>query len=294
MTEDEAGVRPAELPPREDNESVQLVVERTLRSCEAVLDCYLCVHDVSGSFRSASGERLLLPSRIIHQAPVCRHHHTQRCLEHCAARVHEASLQRGVFRHHCWKGVSELVVPVMRGKTQLALIYAGVLRSDVALVRRLPKTVQDLRRQLAPTHQHSDEQIADVLRSLADYLVLCLERVQADHDIEVDDRRSVIARWLRSHAAEPVGLGDLARHLSLSKSRCSHLVQECMGESFRSLLLHERLEKARLLLINNPWQPLRIIAQHSGFGDEHHFSRMFRQRFGEAPGRYRKQYQSQA
>ena len=287
------GALSPDLPPREEHESPHLAIERTIRSYEAVLDCHICIHDQSGSFSTPAGERLLLPSRIIHQATVCRHHHTQRCLDHCAAAVHEESLRRGAYRHVCWKGVSELVIPIKRGPTQLACLYAGVLRAEQT-EQRLPNSVQQIRAQLPEQHQFTDEVMTDMLHCLGAYLLRQLDKIQGDEGIEIDDRRSLIARWLRTHASEAVGLEDLAQQLSLSKSRCSHLVQECFGESFRSLLLHERLERARLLLINNPWQSIRVIAQRSGFGDERHFSRMFRQRFHEAPGRYRRQYQSRA
>ena len=291
---DEIQGLPPTLPPRSERDDRIWVIERSLRSYESLLDAHICIHDVSGLFSSADGEALLLPSRIVHQAPLCRHHHTQQCISHCAEFIHEQVRQQGAHRFHCWKGASEFVHPILKGQMLVGIIYVGLLRGKKP-IKRLPASVHSLRLQLSKKHALDDEALSDVLVVLAGYLIAQIEEAQGDTTLpeQADDRQSVIARWIRNHMSESVCLGDLAQHLSLSQSRCSHLVHEIFGISFSSLLLRERLERARRLLIHNPFLSIRQVADKAGFGDERHFSRMFKRRFAHPPGRYRGVFKSQ-
>ncbi len=64
--------------------------------------------------------------------------------------------------------------------------------------------------------------------------------------------------------------------------------QKHRGYSPLELSKHRRLEKAhRLLIANGAKQSVAVIADICGFGDLSHFSRDYRQTFGESPSRTR-------
>ena len=283
--------KPPELPPQDPDEDLRWKIERQFRDFEALFDCHICIHDVSGVFRMPHGEPWFLKSRIIHQAPICRQHHTHICVHHCSQVQNQEARQRGeAFVHHCWKGAAELVIPLIHEGSHHATFFAGAAKGNISISDdTFPKKIVTLQQTLP---EWSDDKIATmkrVLSTFGNHLFYQLEQVQSVGS--VDDRQAFIQRWLYSHAHERVGLNDLASAMSLSPSRCSHVVQEQFGQSFRYLLHHERLERARRLLLNSRGLAITEIANRAGFEDERHFSRSFKKKFGDAPGRYRRKYQ---
>jgi AraC-like DNA-binding protein len=101
------------------------------------------------------------------------------------------------------------------------------------------------------------------------------------------DRRACIRDFLRRQAALRPTLGDLARCLGISPSRCSHVVRSCCGASFQDLLMQERLNRACALLRTSDLR-LTEVAERCGFADVHYFSRCFRNRIGCSPGTFRR------
>ncbi len=291
--------RAPELPPARLGEDQRWAIERQFRDLEALLGAYLCIHDVSGVFRLANGESWFLASRIIHQAPICRLLHTQECIQHCSQAQNELARKKAKpFTHHCWKGASELVVPVIREGAHLASIFAGAARSTRAQADRdFPEAVTTAQLALPRWPAAMRERLGRVLTAFGDSLLYRLEHLYGDDDqvrpdLHNQDRHALIRRWLHVHAHESVGLADLAQALSLSESRTSHVVQECYGQSFRALLHHERLERARRMLLNSRNLAVSEIAYRAGFGDERHFARSFKKKYDLPPGQYRRRYQA--
>jgi AraC-like DNA-binding protein len=65
--------------------------------------------------------------------------------------------------------------------------------------------------------------------------------------------------------------------------RTLHRLFAEQGRTFSHALLTMRLDKARSAIVNNPTATLTKIALENGFADAAHFSKRFRQRFGEPP-----------
>lgn len=283
--------KPPTLPPEAAHEDFRWQIERQFRDLEHLFECHLCIHDVSGVFRMPHGEPWFLSSRIIHQAPICRQLHTAACIQHCSQVQNAEARKRGqAFVHHCWKGAAELVVPLIQEGAHHATLFAGAAHGKIELNSNdFPKRIIKLQEKLPRWNNEKIERMTRILHAFGDALFYQLEQAQSFKD--VDDRQAFIQRWLYSHAHERVGLQDLASAMSLSPSRCSHVVQEQFGQCFRHLLHHERLERARRILLNSPGLAISEIANRAGFDDERHFSRSFKKKFGDAPGRYRRQYQ---
>ncbi len=287
---DYGGARKTELPPEEAGEDLRWAVERQFRDLEDFLDCYICIHDVSGVFRRLDGESIFLSSRTIHQAPICRLLHTNACIQHCSRVQNERARKEVVpYVHHCWKGAAELIVPLIHEGTHVATLFAGASRGDKKIDKALPKKIIKTH---AALPVWGEEKIAVMKRMLLAFANHLMYQLETMHSVRgVDDRQVFIQRWIHMHAHEKVGLGDLAEALALSPSRCSHVVQECFGQCFRYLLHHERLERARRMLLNSRGLAISEIANRAGFEDERHFSRSFKKKFNDAPGRYRRRYQ---
>lgn len=103
------------------------------------------------------------------------------------------------------------------------------------------------------------------------------------------DRLGPVLEFMRGRLAEPLAVTDLARQASLSVPRFHVFFRRLMGRSPMEHLKHLRLSEAcRLLATGN--EPLRVVAERTGFCNEFHLSREFRGVFGKPPGVWRRDY----
>lgn len=85
------------------------------------------------------------------------------------------------------------------------------------------------------------------------------------------------------------GPADLAALVGCSREHLARLARRHLHRSLAELQSLRRLDHAARLLRYSD-EPVTTIAAASGHGNLGHFYRCFRQRFGCAPGIYRKQY----
>lgn len=266
-------------------------IETALQETELMLAVRFTLHDLSGFFVDARGRSLLGRWRGSHRrARCCAAGYTKHCLAHCYRTVNRRAGESGrPFVHHCWKGIAELVIPLRREGVHVGTLFAGQWRVDreraAALgaeavarreIRRLPWVQAMQRRRLATV---LETWAAGLLEQAAG-----LRRPQG----AMTSRKEAVYRYLELHAAEPIGLDDLARFIKLSPSRTSHLVRELTGKNFQTLRTNERLRKATALLRSTDLT-IAEIGNLVGIDDAGYFSRLFRSTLGITPGAYRRQ-----
>jgi two-component system response regulator YesN len=101
------------------------------------------------------------------------------------------------------------------------------------------------------------------------------------------DRNGAIRNYIYKNASTHASLEDLAGELNLSVSRASHLVKELFGSSFQELLLNERINRAKNLLLSTG-DSVKEIAVRIGLPDEYYFNRIFKKQTGLPPGKFRR------
>lgn len=103
---------------------------------------------------------------------------------------------------------------------------------------------------------------------------------------EVDPRIERVLTYITRDLAATVNIDVLARSVSLSPSRLSHLFKLEVGDSITNFIIHLRVQQAARLL-ESTHLPLASIAEKVGFNSPYYMSRQFRQRFGLSPRTYR-------
>lgn len=102
----------------------------------------------------------------------------------------------------------------------------------------------------------------------------------------VDDERIQRARrYLHEHLTERVSVEELARHVAMSPSHFAHRFREVVRMSPIQYLKHQRLQRARLLMLGDGLGVAEAGAE-VGYASASHFTRDFKGRFGQAPGAY--------
>jgi AraC family transcriptional regulator len=106
------------------------------------------------------------------------------------------------------------------------------------------------------------------------------------------DAASTRPRWLRrvedaieSSIAAPPGLDTLSALAGVHPSHLLRTFRRYHGATIANFVRQRRIERARTELATST-RPLSTIALDAGFADQAHFTRVFKQTFGETPGRY--------
>lgn len=269
-------------------------VEQCLLDAENLLGMQITLHDVAEIFHDQEGNSLLGARRHSHRRfAVCQNSPRQSCIMHCKDSVgRRAAAARAPFTHNCRQGLREIVLPIKTPEgILLAVMFAGFWRA-----RQAPRSFDSY---CLAAWRHLPEwnrQKADRVRRLLQMLVPGLI-AETGHQFDIPTkpatRKAAVLQFIKINASRPIRLADLARALAISASRASHLVTEIFGHSFQSLLMRERMARARLLLAYTDYSA-KEIAHLSGMPNEYYFSRMFHRLAGMPPMKYRRSQQGSA
>lgn len=102
-----------------------------------------------------------------------------------------------------------------------------------------------------------------------------------------DDRIKQSVAYIRDHLSGNVDIGDVARHLFISKNHYIRLFKNAMGITPMRFIIHQKVEKAQLLLITSQ-ASVKQIALDMSFEDVSYFNRVFKKVTGVSPSEYRK------
>lgn len=277
-----------------------LPLHRKISLFEQQLNIDLTIHDIRGIW-SLDFRDYLMPGRRWHRCAYCwdgRFEHPDwalNCTRDCMHLPHKrCRTDAAPFWKKCWKGVWELVVPIVRNGQTMLILYAGTFRdAGSALpeaVRALPEHHQKLYKALQSKSSVNEDILVNALELFGTALLSEWERSgNEEHQPGVSgNMQEIITGFIVQRAAQPITLEDLAKYLSLSKSRTGHAVKEHLGKSFGTLLREERMNRAVNLLSTHPQITIAELALSVGYNDPAYFMRLFTRTFGMPPRSYQK------
>lgn len=137
------------------------------------------------------------------------------------------------------------------------------------------------------------EQEKAIIETLIQALLLLLDR--AAKEVRTASRPPVVSqmmRYIEGHATEDLKVADVAEAVGLSVSRTVHLFKETTD-----MTIIEYVQSIRLRLAEEQMRytkhSLETIAELSGFRTYPYFHRIFKRKYGVAPGMYRKLQQNE-
>ena len=93
--------------------------------------------------------------------------------------------------------------------------------------------------------------------------------------------------YVESHLHEDLDMSQVASRLGMSYSHFSRLFKSRTGEGFGQYVLSRRMRRARRML-EQPGMRVSEVAYAVGYRNHKHFSRAFREHFGQTPSQYRR------
>ncbi|XHR28939.1 MAG: helix-turn-helix domain-containing protein [Chthoniobacteraceae bacterium] len=105
----------------------------------------------------------------------------------------------------------------------------------------------------------------------------------------VRDQIRLAASLLQENVSAGMALEKLARRTFMSTSHFAHSFKACVGESPRRYQIHERIEQAKVLLLETA-KPATEIAQQLGYTSPYFFYRQFRKKTGYTTAQFRERF----
>lgn len=267
-------------------------IENSICDLEDLLGASVTIIDREGVFHDSVGKPLFPVKRQTHQKNrICALGFCNRCIQHCRYEMNAKGAKLGkYFFSYCWKGAMEVVVPIIREDVHMGNFFIGIWRAPERTVpensSHLPVEALNEYTSLPPFDEAFGRKIGNVASLFVSGIVRGLEEVRLISQSK-GDRKGSIRNYLYKNASSAASLDALAKDLNLSASRASHLVKELFGCSFQELLLQERMNRAKNLLLSTS-DPVKDIAARVGISDEYHFNRTFKKYAGLPPGKFRR------
>lgn len=120
-----------------------------------------------------------------------------------------------------------------------------------------------------------------------------VSRVSSDESTLLDNEQPALAairsakRFVSEHLSEELSLDRMAREFYFSPAYFSRLFHRVAGCGFTEYVNCARMDRAAELLAERPASRVQNVARRVGLRDRRYFSRLFKQRFGVTPSRYR-------
>ena len=178
---------------------------------------------------------------------------------------------RKAYHHFAWS---------IRGERARPAIYAGTIRMDQL---RALRRIAEARRSVA-----ADRELLLRMQALTAEALLSLPDDSMERDSGHGPELGRVVELLTADARHTPSNAELAAELELHPGSLVRMFTRELGVSPQRFALNWRLDQASALLTETD-APIDDIAERTGFGDRHHFSRAFARRWGRGPASYRRE-----
>lgn len=108
---------------------------------------------------------------------------------------------------------------------------------------------------------------------------------------EAEDVQQKVIDYIDEHYTDPdISLTQIAKHFYISTSYLSVIIKKTCNEGFSKRLVRMRIDRAKILLLQNTDEKIYNVAEQVGFKDRRYFSDTFKKYTGYTPKDYIEQY----
>ena len=223
---------------------------------------------------------LAITPYIIHRNPYCvfvgQTHHPC-CLENQRQMILSFK-DRSPLIHTCFAGASEIVYPLLKNGEPVGFISVNGYRMS-----------EGEEKSLNPPLWQSQLNPEEIPQKLTDVLIpplrLMIEKL-LEYEAECAEEINQVLRYIADSLGK-ANLDSIARSFGRSKSHISHLFKTKTGKTIRAYSNDLKLKRAKNLL-GTTSHSVTEIALETGFDDTSYFVRLFKEKYGDTPYKYRK------
>jgi LacI family transcriptional regulator len=122
--------------------------------------------------------------------------------------------------------------------------------------------------------------------------VAIITRRSTDMTAVADVEVAEALRFIREHAAGPMGVSEVLKHVTVSRRQLERRFRASLGRSMLDEIRRCRVERARQLLLETDLT-IPQVATASGFSSASYLTVVFGETAGETPGSFRQRYRHQ-
>lgn len=252
----------------------------------------ICIH----FFNKEMVQRLQVPRRnVVHDNPYCDLmkdvvDDTQaRCIRCRYRAIEKACREKIPFAGLCTFGLFESCYPVFQGDVPLCVICVGNILSDEEQVLQRSGLQPD-DPVLDTLQRDMPESVCFQISSVIASFILM--QYNAIEDIQTPSIHPTVAA-IRDHVDsffyQKLSLETLAQQYHYNEKYLGNLFKRNMGISFRDYLNNCRLKYARGRLTDTT-SSIVDIASQAGFSNVTYFNRVFKEKYGVTPSKYREKH----
>ncbi len=177
-----------------------------------------------------------------------------------------------------------------KNKKEMVVLVGGGDDLTSSQLREFREFVLEKASVLSPNQQWSVG-ISSIAQDAASLPQLIAESAQdiggpAETGSKLRDAMLRIKPYVDRSYQEDLTLQSVSGRFDIDKYQLSRAFKQEFGVNYWSYVIKVRMEKAAELLVGTSWKNSRI-AEHIGFLDESHFSRVFKKYYGMTPKEYR-------
>lgn len=208
----------------------------------------------------------------------------------------------------CFAGLTDVAVPVLVDGRHVATMMSGQVfrrpptERDFLMVVKTLKNGQDAdwerktRKAYFETPVVTPDRFEAIVRMIsvfAQYLAEYVNRHAISASASEPKPVSNAKHFVLSHAAEPITLSLVARHVNVSRFHFCKVFKKATGMTLTEYVARVRIEKAKTLL-GDPSVRISEVVFAAGFGSIPQFNSVFKRCVGMPPTEYRAALQSPA
>lgn len=193
----------------------------------------------------------------------------------------------------CPCGISEAIIPVIRGDKIIAYIIAsmgiisgtldGVITATSTIVPELDANkISELAGKMKSLTREEANAYFNTLKILGEYI--SNDAALAENDESIG---TLVKYYVKNNLTRKLTLSDIAWNLHCSTVTLTEHFKAEFGITIMEYVTKKRMALAEKLLISTD-KPLREIALSSGFSDVEYFSRTFKKFHGTSPAAWRR------
>lgn len=154
----------------------------------------------------------------------------------------------------------------------LSSVQPNARRSGYEAAALLARLMRGDKKAMAPTHQVQPVRV--------------VERQSTDVVAVADVKIAAALKFIRQHACEGIGVGEVLRAVPMSRTRLEQKFEALLGHSPHRQIVQQKIARAKHLLAESK-VAIGEVAELAGFANASYLSVAFRRETGESPYAYR-------
>lgn len=201
------------------------------------------------------------------------------------------STQKG-FLYRCHMGLWEYIAPVYKDNAIIGFASTGMMSDGtdeeysllMDSVKRYGMNEKEFEIYYSKEQKRSIEQI----RSICTLFESCVSHIYRENLIQLEDVGCFqnIESYISSHLSEPIDVNSLAKEFKMSRSELYRLFGKYRDAGIAEYIKIKRLKTAASLLRSTK-HSITKIADMVGYNNYSYFSKIFHERYGLTPHKYR-------